>query len=161
METEGHITHAQIIELNRRLQLPRQPIDMTIYNGALNKLASTLPFNLPRIAQHGPNGKILPIEWTTQRVMIHAYSNGLGPANSHIATLNLATPLNMPYITVDSMEQNRTGFWIHVIRTVHLHGTRPIVSLDMVALSHPPTRVIPGARPPECFQQPADIGPPP
>jgi hypothetical protein len=156
------LTLNQIIEINRALKLLPQPTEETIYNGALSKLASIVPFILPPlIPPYSPNGFILPTNWSAQRVLIHAYSEQLGPANPHIANLQITINLQKPYITVIGLEDNREGIWTHVGCTVFFHHDKPITSLDFIATSVPPAGAIPGSQPPEDigYLRPADIGP--
>jgi hypothetical protein len=158
-----HLTLNQIIEYNRNLKLPPQPTEETIYNGAFPKLTSTVPFILPPIPPYGPNGLILPTNWSAQRVLILAYSECLGIANHHIANRQITINLQKPYITVIGLEPNREGIWTHVGRTVFFHRDKPIASLDCIATYVPPARAIPGSQPSEDigYPHPADIGPPP
>jgi hypothetical protein len=152
-----------IIEFNRALKLPPQGPEETIYNGALSQLYSTVPFILPRIPPYGPNGLILPTDWSQQRAIIQAYALLLGPANGHIAFQEITIDLQKPILTLLCLEANREGIWTHIGRTVFFHGKHPRISLDSIAMSEPPVRAIPGSQPSNdtIYFRPADIGPPP
>ena len=150
-----------IIAFNRYFDLPPQPIDDTIWNGAINELESTVRFNLPHLHQNGPDHHLLPPDYMSQRVIIHAYSEGLGPANDHIPYLDLEIHLSKPYITATSIEPNKKGYWIWVTRTIFFHRDKPLVSLDVVAPSNPLLCALPGENFPEGFFRTTDIGRPP
>jgi hypothetical protein len=161
--TAGSPTLNQIYAINRSLQLPSQPPEETLYNQALGQIATTVPLILPEVENDIGDPILPPDNSSVHRVLIIHYSRLLGRSNPHIARYDDDLPLNKPYFYVVTIKPNVDGIWTNVGRTIFLHRSRPIVTLDYIGTSSPPKQVTSSPNPSNDFVylRPADIGPPP
>jgi hypothetical protein len=84
------------------------------------------------------SGPFLNPNWEIAMEVIRAYSGLLARLNHHIHDYNTYININKSFFHVVTVEANRDDIWTKVLRTVHLHGNKPIVSLDYVETSCPP-----------------------
>ena len=70
--------------------------------------------------------------------VIREHSGLLARLNRHVHDYITCININKSFFHVVTVEANRDDIWTKVLRTVHLHGNKPIVSLDYVETSCPP-----------------------
>jgi hypothetical protein len=140
MQVEQRLTLQQILKINRDLGLPAQPPEETLYNQALSDLPTLEPFDLPPVQNQEDGPIIRPENWPFQEAIIPAYAHLLNTINSHIGKCDIYYTKRRSYFTIVTTEPNKAGNWTKVCRTIFLHRTNPILSLDYISESCPPVR---------------------
>ena len=133
------LTYEEIVELNYSLQLPPQVQGETLFNQALGHINNTIPFKAP-YPNPSANEPILPNVWADAELIMQRCAEVLCKINDHTTSNQVYLRKNKRFFQIISLEPNRDSIWTKVFRTVHLHGTKPVISLDWVAISSPPVR---------------------
>jgi hypothetical protein len=124
-----------IQHLNLNQGLPTQPADAALFNQGFFETPQLEPIRLPPYYFNLPLSNYSKPEIIT---FIHEHGIATGKLNSpktySVGVLDVPTARNQ-FVTLTTREVNRAGFWCLVQRSIFLHGTEPLVTIDFVAPS--------------------------